>query len=76
MAKRELDRTNFAPGMARDDRPRFYIRQTMDGRAAYRRGVGGLDSFAHDPEIAFIRILESTGFGPAVVFWEGKTYEQ
>lgn len=56
----------------RDDRPRFYIRQTMDGGFAWRRGVSGLDGRTQTPGAALDMALADIAYAPAVIIWEGR----
>jgi hypothetical protein len=56
-----------------DTRARFYVRQTADGRFAWRKGVGGLETPAATPGDAVNVALKDVGFLPAVIFWEGRT---
>ena len=60
-------------GGGRDDRPRIHIRQTMDGRVAWRKGPGGIDRPARTAGEALDDALATLGHGPAVIFWEGAT---
>jgi hypothetical protein len=55
-----------------DSRPRFYIRQTMDGRFSWRLGHTGNDRGGLvSPGMAANEAIESVGRKPAVIFWEG-----
>lgn len=60
-------------GSGRDDRPRIYIRQTMNGFVAWRRGLSGRDMAASTAGTAVDVALASIDYQPAVFFWEGRT---
>lgn len=54
-----------------DSRARIYVRMLMDGRCAWRMGVGGDDTPAPTLGAACELALVSIDFAPAVIFWEG-----